>query len=113
MVFDIKIRFLEVFCFRWSNFQVCRTLGARKKRQIVLIGAATAPRPQATGRGRGGVNPSPGTGDWRFGQFLYTLVGPEGLGGFLGRRRPQGPCGASGGLTPQLNPPRPSGPTSV
>ena len=66
MVFDIKIRFLEVFCFRWSNFQVCRTLGARKKRQMMLIDPATGARPQATGRGRGGVNPSPGTGDWRF-----------------------------------------------
>ena len=52
------------------------------KTKIVLIDLATTPRPQATGRGRGGVNPSPGTGDWRFGQSLYTLVGPEGLGGF-------------------------------
>ena len=24
---DVKIRFLEVFCFRWSNFQVGTTLG--------------------------------------------------------------------------------------
>ena len=47
--------------------------------------AATRERARATGKGREGVNPSPGTGDWRFGRFLYTLVGPEGLGRFPGR----------------------------
>ena len=46
-LFDVKIRFLEVFCFGWSNFQVGTTLGAK----IMLIGPATAPRAQATGEG--------------------------------------------------------------
>ena len=36
MVFDIKIRFLEVFCFRWSNFQVCTTLGAHHMRHDIF-----------------------------------------------------------------------------
>ena len=43
-----------------SYFQVCTTIGAHFSRlnfKIVLIGPPTSPRPQATGRGRGGVNP--------------------------------------------------------
>ena len=57
---DVKIKLLDGFCFRfvilsglydiWSPF-------SRPKTKMTLINPPTSPRPQATGRGRGGVNP--------------------------------------------------------
>ena len=68
-----------------SDGQIFRSVGRLELilKTVTLSGAATTERARATGKGREGVNPSPGTGDWRFGQSLYTLVGPEGLGGFM------------------------------
>ena len=76
---DIKIKLLEVFCFRfvmlsglydiWSPFSMPKT-------KIMLIDPRTAPRAQATGRGRGGVNPPQ---DWGLGDplvHLHALTAP-------------------------------------
>ena len=62
---DVKIKLLDGFCFRfvilsglydiWSPF-------SRPKTKITLINPPTPARPQATGRGRGGVNPPQGRG---------------------------------------------------
>ena len=68
-----------------SDCQIFRSVGRLELILKTMADSkpATRERARAMGKGREGVNPSPGTGDWRFGQFLYTLVGPEGLGGFL------------------------------
>ena len=42
----------------------------------------TTERPRAVGKGREGVNPFPGTGNWGFMKDLHAMR-PKGLGGFV------------------------------
>ena len=51
------------------------------KSRIVLINPPTAPRAQTTGKGREGVNPSPGTGVRKLGE-PSTRPEARGLGGY-------------------------------
>ena len=56
---DVKIEFLEVFRFRWSNFQVCTTLGAHF---WIFHRPYIAPWPMARGlviRAQGRNTPTP------------------------------------------------------
>ena len=41
MFFDVKIKFLEVFCFRYSNFQVRRTFGVVNLSEIHFLTSKT------------------------------------------------------------------------
>ena len=59
--------------------------GAKKVVQggISISGGAATGRARATGKGREGVNPSPGTGDWEFfaKRIFSTRLEAQGLGG--------------------------------
>ena len=64
----------------FDDFWVAKNI--EKKRISISKGAASR-RARATGKGREGVNPSPGTGDWEFfAKRIYsTRLEAQGLGG--------------------------------